>query len=190
MMRTTCSVSDAQVDLLPWQRVAAGEAGQAGVEHAPAHRWASRLLSRQYMPPPAKNPWMFTAHTGGSVRPLGPWASTLSDTAKRRRRPSTTILSGTIRTRGAVRRYAPDGRAVRPEQAGKVVSRRPLVLSFRHGTTLVQRRAANRGRWCVRHAPLWLGNAPWPPRPRPRNGAPDPRPGRARRWPRPLGPPG
>ena len=46
---------------------------------------------------------MLTAQTGGDPGPSGPWASTLSETAKRRRRPSTIMELGTIRMVGVLR---------------------------------------------------------------------------------------
>src|SRR6516164_11442429 len=46
---------------------------------------------------------MLTAHTGGEPGPSGPWASTLSETAKRRRLPSTIMELGTIRIVGVLR---------------------------------------------------------------------------------------
>ena len=64
---------------------------------------ARRALSRQYMPPPAKKPWMFTAQIGGVPGPSGPCALTLSDTAKRSRCPSTMMELGTMRMVGFLR---------------------------------------------------------------------------------------
>src|SRR5271155_86651 len=46
---------------------------------------------------------MLTAQIGGDPGPSGPWASTLSETAKRRRRPSTIRELGTIRMVGLLR---------------------------------------------------------------------------------------
>src|ERR1700728_512693 len=46
---------------------------------------------------------MFTAQMGGDPGPSGPWASTLSETAKRRRRPSTNMELGTMRMDGLLR---------------------------------------------------------------------------------------
>src|SRR5580700_8857606 len=46
---------------------------------------------------------MFTAQMGGDPGPSGPWASTLSETAKRRRRPSTISELGTILIVGDLR---------------------------------------------------------------------------------------
>ena len=46
---------------------------------------------------------MLTAQIGGDPGPSGPWASTLSETAKRRRRPSTIMELGTIRMVGLLR---------------------------------------------------------------------------------------
>ena len=46
---------------------------------------------------------MLTAQMGGEPGPSGPWASTLSETAKRRRRPSTMMELGTIRMVGLLR---------------------------------------------------------------------------------------
>ena len=90
-------------DVLPLEGVAPAETGQARVDDAPAE-----LLGQAGALPPVHAAAGEVAvdvdgPDGGVPGPSGPCASTLSETAKRSRRPSTMIELGTIRMVGDLR---------------------------------------------------------------------------------------